>query len=716
MKRTLCSILIMILLINTVGVFNVISEEEEIITKQKILRFSEINFTETAVGAISLELIGTNSKFLQKNHYIIPSQIETFTFPIGTKIVDVKCTPHQIHEQPSPKELNVAPEPVILGQANEKENLVEDPNEQNNWFEYHVGRGITDNERCVFVKVEVFPALYNQSKNMVKWAEEIEIDIEYKLPEKTVLSFDEEYEFVILSPSNFSTELQNLTNHKINRGLSTKLVTLEEIYDGIYFPVEGRDNPEKIKYFIKETVENWNTSSILLVGGSDEFPVRLTHVFVDYGSGDAEIFASDLYYADIYNETGSFSSWDSNENDIFGEYQWEDNTDDVDLYPDVHLGRLACVDEDEVTTVVNKIIKYETTEAYAQDWFTDLVVIGGDTHPGDEDNVNEGEYSNQHVTDIMDGFLPTKCWASEGTLGTRKFINDAINDGAGFVSFSGHGNPSSWSTHPNENSDVWIPVGGYKNTNVESLLNEDELPVVVTGACSVAKFIDREDCFTWSFVSNPNGGGIASFGPSSLSWGYTGSYTTRGLGGKMHLELFRAYQDYGAITTGEMWTRAINNYISTGMDGGDYKTIQQWQSFCDPTLAIADESLPPMKPEIPEGSVAGKAGKEYTYTALTTDPDGDTISYLFDWGDGTYSGWTDFVDSGENATATHNWEEKGDYQIRVKAKDDHGVQSEWSNTTSISMPKNNKFNINNQFLINHPIFRYVLNQFFSLDL
>ncbi len=716
MQRTLCSILIIILLLNAVGIFNVISEEEEIITKQKILSFSDINFTETAVGAISLELIGTNSKLFQKNHYIIPSQIETFTFPIGTKIVDVKCTPHQIHEQPSPKELNVAPEPVILGQAYEKENVAEDPNEQNNWFEYYVGQGITANKRGVFVKVEVFPALYDQSKNMVKWAEEIEIDIDYKLPKKTVLSFDEEYEFVILSPSDFSSELQNLTNHKINRGLSTKLVTLDEIYDGIYFPAEGRDNPEKIKYFIKEAVENWNTSSILLVGGSDELPVRLTHVFVDYGSGDAEIFASDLYYADIYNDTGGFSSWDSNNNDIFGEYQWEGNTDDVDLYPDVHLGRLACVDEDEVTGVVNKIIAYETTEAYAQDWFTDLVVIGGDTHPGDEENVNEGEYSNQHVIDIMDGFLVTKCWSSEGTLGTRKFINDAINDGAGFVSFSGHGNPSTWSTHPNGNSDVWIPVGGYKNSNVESLLNEDELPVVVTGACSVAKFIDRKDCFTWSFVSNPIGGGIASFGPSSLSWGYTGSYTTRGLGGKMHLELFKAFQEYGAITAGEMWTRAINNYISTGMDGGDHKTIQQWQSFCDPTLAIADESLPPMKPEVPEGSVAGKAGKEYTYTALTTDPDGDTISYLFDWGDGTYSGWTDFVDSGENATATHSWEEKGDYQIRVKAKDDHGVQSEWSNTTSISMPKNNKFNINDRFLINHPIFRYFLNQFFSLDL
>ena len=57
----------------------------------------------------------------------------------------------------------------------------------------------------------------------------------------------------------------------------------------------------------------------------------------DYGD---EIFVSDLYYADIYNGTGGFSSWDSNTNNIFGEYHWEGQTDAVDLHPDVYLTRL----------------------------------------------------------------------------------------------------------------------------------------------------------------------------------------------------------------------------------------------------------------------------------------------------------------------------------------------------------------------------------------
>jgi len=364
---------------------------------------------------------------------------------------------------------------------------------------------------------------------------------------------------------------------------------------------------------------------VMLVGGYGKFPVRETHVFVNYGEGDAEVFASDLYFADIYNETYSFSSWDTNENDVFGEYDWDGNDDDVDLYPDVHLGRLACLSADEVTDCVNKIITYETQEAYTKDWFSTLIVLGGDTSPEDEDGVDEGEVVNAAVMDIMDGFIPVKCWASEGTLTSKNNINDAFDDGAGFVGFSGHGNPELWATHPHDSANVWIPVGNYRNSHVLSLTNDDMLPIVVTGACSVGKFISEEQCFTWSFVLNPDGGGIGSFGPSSLSWGYTGSYCIRGLGGKMQLELFKAYRQRGAITFGEMWSRAINSYISGNMDGGDHKVVEQWQPFGDPTLSIAGDSEPPITPEAPTGPSSGKSGEPYTYNASTTDPDEDKI-------------------------------------------------------------------------------------------
>lgn len=714
MKKIISIIIIGILILSGIGALTASSSEKQISTMNTTFCFEHFNVIENKDETISLQLKGADEESIRHNQYVLPTRIETFTFPLGTKINAINCVPRDIHEKTVTKDVMISPTPVIYDQgiSEKSDSSQTEPTSVSQWYEYDIGVGIKGSKRYIFVKVQTFPVQYNAEDQLVKWAENIEIEIEYNEPKVESLNYADEYDFIILTPSKYQSDLVDLKTHKNNRGISTNIVTLDEIYYGTYFAPEGRDDPEKIKYFIKNAIEKWNTSAVLLVGGKDDFPTRLTHVYVDYNQGDDEIFATDLYYADIYNETQEFASWDTNNNGVFGEYQWEGNTDDVDLYPDVHLGRLACVDSSEVTTCVEKIITYETNEAYVQDWFTNLVVIGGDTSPNDgEGDVNEGEVINQEIINIMEGFVPTKCWASEGTLKLRTYIDNAINDGAGFVDFSGHGNPSSWSTHPH-NQDIWIPVGGYENTNVQALNNGDKLPVVVTGACSVAKFVVRDDCFTWSFLPNPDGGGIAAFGPSSLSWGYTGTYCTSGLGGKMQLELFKAYADHNAITTGEMWTRAINHYISPGMDGGDHKTVQQWQPFSDPTTAIADESLPPSVPAAPEGPDSGKAGTLYSYSASTTDPEGDMISYLFDWGDGTYSEWTDFVDSGETVTASHTWDEKGDYEIRVKAKDDHGVQSDWSEPSGVSMPKRNNVDLLSQFLLNHPMLKKIV-EFYS---
>lgn len=90
-------------------------------------------------------------------------------------------------------------------------------------------------------------------------------------------------------------------------------------------------------------------------------------------------------------------------------------------------------------------------------------------------------------------------------------------------------------------------------------------------------------------------------------------------------------------------------------------------------------NLAPNKPSTPSGTSTGTLETMYTYTASTTDPDGDQVSYMFDWGDGTFSEWIGPYDSGEEASSEHSWDVSDTYQIRVKAKDVTGAESEWSN-------------------------------------
>jgi hypothetical protein len=90
------------------------------------------------------------------------------------------------------------------------------------------------------------------------------------------------------------------------------------------------------------------------------------------------------------------------------------------------------------------------------------------------------------------------------------------------------------------------------------------------------------------------------------------------------------------------------------------------------------ENQPPEIPAPPSGPSSGTERVDYTFSTMTTDPDDDTLFYLFDWGDGSNSSWVGPFSSGVTATATHAWSEIGTYLIKVKAKDENGAETGWS--------------------------------------
>jgi len=102
----------------------------------------------------------------------------------------------------------------------------------------------------------------------------------------------------------------------------------------------------------------------------------------------------------------------------------------------------------------------------------------------------------------------------------------------------------------------------------------------------------------------------------------------------------------------------------------------------------------PTKPSKPSGSLRGKVNQKYNYTSSAVDPKGAKLFYWFDWGDGTNSSWIGPFDSGEECKVSHIWIEKGSFEIRVKAKNEYGAESIWSDPLAVSMPRNKQ-------LINH---------------
>jgi hypothetical protein len=109
------------------------------------------------------------------------------------------------------------------------------------------------------------------------------------------------------------------------------------------------------------------------------------------------------------------------------------------------------------------------------------------------------------------------------------------------------------------------------------------------------------------------------------------------------------------------------------------QTIPQAGASVSSSSSAASTAInnPPNMPTMPSGPVSGKIKRTYRYTTSATDPDGDTLKYTFDWGDGVTS-VTRSVRSGTIASSFHTWGKAGAYQIKVMATDSKGASSVWS--------------------------------------
>jgi len=95
---------------------------------------------------------------------------------------------------------------------------------------------------------------------------------------------------------------------------------------------------------------------------------------------------------------------------------------------------------------------------------------------------------------------------------------------------------------------------------------------------------------------------------------------------------------------------------------------------------------PPEIPSSPSGETEGMHSKSYSYSTSTTDPNlGDMLYYKFNWDDFTTTDWLGPYESGESISSYHSWDEPGEYDIKVKAKDLAGSETDWSDTTTVEM-------------------------------
>ncbi|MCD4817534.1 MAG: PKD domain-containing protein [Candidatus Cloacimonetes bacterium] len=89
----------------------------------------------------------------------------------------------------------------------------------------------------------------------------------------------------------------------------------------------------------------------------------------------------------------------------------------------------------------------------------------------------------------------------------------------------------------------------------------------------------------------------------------------------------------------------------------------------------------PNKSQIPIGVTDCVIGSTCFYSATATDPDGDNITYIWQFGSETIT--TDEVSSGTTVTIPYTWNSSGTYNVKVKIKDNNNMESDYSNSLSV---------------------------------
>lgn len=281
----------------------------------------------------------------------------------------------------------------------------------------------------------------------------------------------------------------------------------------------GRDTAEKIRSFVQGAARDWGASYLLLAGPHPQVPARLAWAMNSEagGSPDENDIPADLYYSDLDGD------WEYHRNGVFGEIH-----DDVDLFPDLLVGRAPTQDASEALGVIAKFLTYERTppRGYVHDALFFAEILWRDPDPYTDSGLGKDLLAQRH---FGPQYQIRRLYESDGKETPGAVVHEYTR-GAHLTNHAGHSNYNVMGCGP----------GALRIGDVHRMKNGPRYSVLFSIGCWAGAF--DYDCIGAHFLTNPDGGAIAFVGNSRYGWGSPGN---PGMG---YSETFDA-DFYGAILT-----------------------------------------------------------------------------------------------------------------------------------------------------------------------
>ena len=394
----------------------------------------------------------------------------------------------------------------VGGKKNIKENI------------QYTGTHITNKEK--HLSFVICPFRYDELNKILYLREEINLVIKTSLSEQKELKKEanrtlflpDTYKYVIITTNNLKTAFQKLALWKSIKGVKSKVLTIEQI-DSTY-------SGKSLQHKIKNALYNYylNGMEYALLGGDINIvPARICKSpFITSDTNDMPV---DLYYSCFDNDF----EWDANGNGIYGE-----ESDNVDLAPNIILTRASLSNDSEAETFVDRIISYERNPL-TDNWSNSILMCGAQIRDYDQYYNGILPMPSQSDAQIYSEMMYDNVIHPIWPYGARFRLYDTYSDhpygadyeyskdhlrielekGYTFVDIMNH----AWTTRWGWLENWW----SFDNTDAMSL-NNRSYSIITTFSCYSNAFDKPEICMSEAFLRNPNSGILAYVGLSREGW------------------------------------------------------------------------------------------------------------------------------------------------------------------------------------------------------
>lgn len=374
---------------------------------------------------------------------------------------------------------------------------------------------------------------------------------------RTLVNAAEPFDMIIITDDIRAPWFNEFVEWKNDQGISTEIFLTTDIY----LNYTGDDFQDMIRAFILDAYVTYSVTDTplkyVILGGDDEIiPIR--KVYGEVGNTIDYTMPSDLYYSNLDG------NWDADSDGIYGEVN-----DDVDMYPEIAIGRIPAEDEFEFQNFFNKNYYYVDNVSVSDDM---ALMIG--------ENLNNnpltwgGDYKDEIVPIIDDGIHIAKLYDRLNNFNSEN-VKDAINMGVSIINHMGHSNETI--------------VFGQGSSAAHNYTNT-EYGFAYSQGCYPAAFDEATSGSAESVAENMviSSGGLYCFvGNTRYGWYAPGS--THGASQYYDIEFFQGIYDEGLRELGNALQYSREQLVSEALGSGVMRWVfYEMVCFGDPSISVKE--------------------------------------------------------------------------------------------------------------------------------